>query len=64
MTIVDWDAAFVLDPDPEDVRAVLEFANVQLLEMRWLDLQLDDAIGALTSSWPAVGAGGASYTPA
>jgi hypothetical protein len=44
MTIVDWDAAFVLDPDPEDVRAVLEFANVQLLEMRWLDLQLDDAI--------------------
>lgn len=44
LTIVDWDAAFVLDPDPEDVRAVLEFANVQLLEMRWLDLQLDDAI--------------------
>lgn len=44
MTIVDWDAAFVLDPDPEDVRAVLEFANVQLLEMRWLDLQLDQAI--------------------
>jgi len=44
VTIVDWDAAFVLDPEPEDVRAVLEFANVQLLEMRWLDLQLDDAI--------------------
>jgi hypothetical protein len=44
VTIVDWDAAFVLDPDPEDVRSVLEFANVQLLEMRWLDLQLDDAI--------------------
>ena len=44
VTIVDWDAAFVLDPEPEDVRAVLEFANVQLLEMRWLDLQLDAAI--------------------
>jgi hypothetical protein len=44
VTIVDWDAAFVLDPEPEDVVAVLEFANVQLLEMRWLDLQLDDAI--------------------
>jgi hypothetical protein len=44
VTIVDWDAAFVVDPDPEDVRAVLEFANVQLLEMRWLDLQIDDAI--------------------
>jgi hypothetical protein len=44
VTIIDWDAAFVIDPDPEDVRAVLEFANVQLLEMRWLDLQMDDAI--------------------
>lgn len=44
VTIVDWDAAFVVDPDPEDVRAVLEFANVQLLEMRWLDLQLDQSI--------------------
>ncbi len=44
VTIVDWDAAFVLDPDPEDVRAVLEFANVQLLEMRWLDLQVDSAL--------------------
>ncbi|HWA59700.1 MAG TPA: hypothetical protein VG692_20765 [Gemmatimonadales bacterium] len=44
VTVVDWDAAFVLDPEPEDVRAVLEFANVQLLEMRWLDLQLDQAI--------------------
>ncbi len=44
VTLVDWDAAFVVDPDPEDVRAVLEFANVQLLEMRWLDLQLDHAI--------------------
>jgi Uncharacterized conserved protein len=44
LTIVDWDGAFVVDPDPEDVRAVLEFANVQLLEMRWLDLQMDNAI--------------------
>ncbi len=44
ITVVDWDGAFVLDPDPEDVRAVLEFANVQLLEMRWLDQELDRAI--------------------
>jgi len=44
LTVVDWEGAFVIDPDPEDVRAVLEFANVQLLEMRWLDLQMDDAI--------------------
>jgi hypothetical protein len=44
VTVVDWEGAFVIDPDPEDVRAVLEFANVQLLEMRWLDLQMDVAI--------------------
>ena len=34
----------MLDRDPEDVRSVLEFANVQLLEMRWLDRQLDQAL--------------------
>ena len=44
MTIVDWDAALVLDSDPDEVRAVLEFANVQLVEMRVLDQQLDEAI--------------------
>lgn len=44
MTMVDWDAALVLDPEPEDVRTVLDFANVQLLEMRFLDQQLDEAI--------------------
>lgn len=41
VTIVDWQAALVFDPDAEDVRAVLEFANVELLEMRYLDDQLD-----------------------
>ena len=44
MTVVDWDAALVLDPEPDDVRTVLDFANVQLLEMRHLDQQLDEAI--------------------
>lgn len=44
MTMVDWDAALVLDPEPDDVRTVLDFANVQLLEMRYLDQQLDEAI--------------------
>jgi hypothetical protein len=63
VTIVDWDAAFVVDPDPEDVRAVLEFANVQLLEMRWLDLQLDDAIER-SHQLLLRGAGGAGLPPA
>ena len=42
VTIIDWNAAFLLARDVEDVLAVLEFANVELLEMRYLDEQLDD----------------------
>ncbi|HEX6995739.1 MAG TPA: hypothetical protein VF339_16525 [Gammaproteobacteria bacterium] len=44
MTIVDWNAALVVDPEGDDVVAVLEFANVELLEMRFLDRQLDRAM--------------------
>src|SRR5437773_3533667 len=46
VTLIDWDAALIADRDAEDVRAVLEFANVELLEMRFLDQQLDDALDA------------------
>jgi len=41
---VDTDATVLFDPEGDDVRAVLEFANTQLLEMRYLDQQLDDAL--------------------
>jgi hypothetical protein len=44
VTIIDWNAAFLFDRDADDVLAVLEFANVELLEMRYLDDQLDDAL--------------------
>ncbi|HXH14075.1 MAG TPA: hypothetical protein VNP04_30460 [Alphaproteobacteria bacterium] len=44
VTIVDWNAALLLDREGDDVRAVLEFANVELLEMRYLDQRLDDAL--------------------
>jgi hypothetical protein len=44
VTIVDWNAALVVDREGDDVRAVLEFANVELLEMRYLDRRLDDAL--------------------
>ncbi len=44
VTFIDWNAAIVFDRDADDVRAVLEFANVELLEMRYLDRQLDDAL--------------------
>lgn len=40
-TLVDWNAALVLDREADDVLAVLEFANVQLLESRFLDARLD-----------------------
>ena len=39
-----WNAAIVFGEDMDDVRAVLEFVNVELLEMRTLDEQLDQAL--------------------
>jgi hypothetical protein len=38
------DAALLFDSEPDDLRAVIEFANTQLLEMRYLDAQLDAAL--------------------
>ncbi len=43
-TIIDTDAAVLFDPEGEDVGDVIEFANSQLLEMRFLDQQLDDTL--------------------
>jgi hypothetical protein len=43
-TVVDWNAALIYDPDGDESRAILEFANVQLLEMRHLDEELDLAL--------------------
>ncbi len=45
VVIVDWNAALVVDKEAEDVITVLEFANVELLEMRFLDQLLDRALG-------------------
>lgn len=44
VTLIDWNAAIVIDSEPEDTRTVLEFANVQLLEFRHLDGELDLAV--------------------
>jgi len=44
LAILDWNGAVLFDSEPDDVRAVLEFANVQLLEMRFLDQQLDRSL--------------------
>lgn len=42
--LIDWHAAVLFGKEMDDVRAVLEFANVELLEMRILDEQLDKAL--------------------
>lgn len=44
VTVIDWNAALVRDTDAAAVLAVLEYANVELLEMRFLDRQLDAAL--------------------
>jgi hypothetical protein len=44
VAIVDWNAALVYDSEPEDVISVLEFANLQLLELRYLDARLDRSL--------------------
>jgi hypothetical protein len=44
LALVDWNAALMIDREGEDVRAVLDFANVELLEMRYLDQRLDRAL--------------------
>ena len=44
LTLIDWHAALLLDREGDDVRTVLEFANVELLEMRYLDQKMDRAL--------------------
>jgi hypothetical protein len=43
-TLIDTDAALLFDPEGDDVRDVIEFANTQLVEMRYLDHELDDVL--------------------
>jgi hypothetical protein len=44
LALIDWNTALLFGPMAEDVRAVLEFANVQLLELRYLDRLLDETL--------------------
>jgi hypothetical protein len=52
LTLIDWNAALVIGQEMDDVLAVLEFVNVELVERRFLDHQLDEALdeayGAVT----------------
>jgi hypothetical protein len=42
--VIDWNAALVVDLEPQATLDVLEFANVELLEYRLLDEQLDASL--------------------
>lgn len=50
LVLIDWNGAIVFSENADDLRAVCEFANVELLEMRYLDKQLDDAIDVANQS--------------
>jgi hypothetical protein len=58
LTVVDWNAALIYDPDYEDTASVLELLNVELLEARYIDEQLDQRITEYASlvhkrpEWP------------
>jgi hypothetical protein len=44
LTLIDWNAAIIYDRDYEDTASVLELINVELLEARYIDRQLDQCI--------------------
>jgi hypothetical protein len=46
IVFVDWSAAVVIDKDCEETLHTIEFANLQLLEYRFLDQKVDDALAA------------------
>ncbi len=51
MALIDWNCALVVEPSGSmDVPTVLEFANSQLLEMRYYDDLLDTRLDALYKS--------------
>jgi hypothetical protein len=67
LSIVDWNAAVLFDGEPDDVISVLQHANVELLELRVLDEELDaildhadETLASLTRSrfWPAFASSG------
>jgi len=55
LSFIDWNGALVFAREADDVRAVLEFANVQLAEMRFLDGRLDHSVdrayATLSARW-------------
>jgi len=66
LAIIDWNTAILFDRAPDDVIAVVQHANVELLELRVLDQELDGILDNADTTlstmihrriWPAFGAG-------
>ncbi len=45
LVLIDWNAAIIYDRDYMDAATVLELLNVELLEARYIDAELDKRIG-------------------
>lgn len=50
MLLTDWSAAVLIDRDCEETLQTIEFANLQLLEFRYIDNLLDDRLAAAYST--------------
>jgi hypothetical protein len=46
IVFIDWSAGVVIDEDCDETLHTIEFANLQLLEYRFLDRKVDDALAA------------------
>lgn len=58
LLLAQWSAAVLVDTDCDETLQVIEFANVELLELRYIDRELDDRleqaydlIHPLTNAW-------------
>lgn len=59
ITVITWDAALVYDPaGSTDIPDLLEFANAQLLELRYYDSLLDREVAAMYDAIEEAGRGG------
>lgn len=57
--IITWDAALIYDPEGStDIPDLLEFANAQLLELRYYDSVLDGELAAMYDAIEEAGRGG------
>ncbi len=63
LVLCDWSAAFVYDTAYLDTVAVLEFLNIQLLELRFQDSRLDRALERFTAVRSGIGGIGAFLNP-